>query len=109
LSVGDVDFADVMRVWWREVRVGLLLGFGMGIAAYFRAVTWSPDPMLGVTVGVAIMGIVLWANSAGAVLPLIASRIGVDPTLVAGPIMSTLVDATGLFIYFTLAGLILRI
>ena len=42
-------------------------------------------------------------------LPLVASRIGVDPTLVAGPIMSTLVDATGLFIYFTLAGLILGI
>jgi magnesium transporter len=47
--------------------------------------------------------IVVWANSLGAILPLLASRLKIDPTVVSGPVMSTLVDATGLFIYFTIA------
>jgi magnesium transporter len=52
---------------------------------------------------------VLWANGLGAVLPLLAARLRIDPTVVSGPVMSTLVDATGLFIYFTVAQLVLRL
>lgn len=106
LATGDVEWRDLFSVWWREARVGLLLGAGMCVAAYARAITWEPNPRLGLTVAVAIVGIVLWATSAGAILPLIASRLKIDPTVVSGPVMSTLVDATGLFIYFTLARLI---
>jgi magnesium transporter len=50
---------------------------------------------------------VLWATGAGSLLPLLAARFEIDPTVVSGPVMSTLVDATGLFIYFTIARLIL--
>ena len=103
LSRGDIDWSDVLAVWWREVRVGLLLGAGMGIAAFFRAVSWEPNNMLGVTVACAIVGIVLWATSVAAITPLIATKLGIDPTLVSGPVMSTFVDATGLLIYFSLA------
>ncbi len=49
----------------------------------------------------------LWANVLGALLPLIATRLKIDPTVVSGPVMSTLVDATGLFIYFTIARIII--
>ena len=49
----------------------------------------------------------VWANALGAVLPLLAARLKIDPTVVSGPVMSTLVDATGLFIYFTIAKLLL--
>ena len=107
LATGDIEWQDLFRVWWREARVGLLLGLGMCLAAYIRSVTWEPNPELGLTVAVAIMGIVLWANSAGAILPIVAARLKIDPTVVSGPVMSTLVDATGLFIYFSLARLIL--
>ncbi|HAL62277.1 MAG TPA: magnesium transporter, partial [Chloroflexi bacterium] len=57
----------------------------------------------------AIMIIVIWANSLGSLLPLIAYKLGIDPAVVSGPVMSTLVDATGLFIYLTIAGLMLGI
>ncbi len=107
LATGEVDFGDALRVWWHEARVGLLLGLGMAIAAYVRAITWEPDVALALTVSTSIMGIVLWATGVGSLLPLLASKVGIDPTVVSGPVMSTLVDATGLFIYFTIARLML--
>jgi magnesium transporter len=107
LAIGDVALADALRVWWHEVRVGVLLGLGMAAVAFLRAITWESNPALALAVAVSIVGIVLWATSVGSLLPLIAARLRIDPTVVSGPVMSTLVDATGLFIYFTLARLIL--
>jgi magnesium transporter len=109
LATGDVDLDDALRVWWHEVRVGLLLGIGMAAFAYVRAVTWESDAELALTVSASIMGIVLWATGVGSLLPLLAARLRIDPTVVSGPVMSTLVDATGLFIYFTIARLILGV
>jgi magnesium transporter len=107
LAVGEVELGDAWRVWVHEFRVGLLLGLAMAVIAFLRAITWEPDPALAVTVSASILAIVLWANSAGSLLPLIAARLGIDPTVVSGPVMSTLVDATGLLIYFRIAGTIL--
>jgi magnesium transporter len=107
LATGDVEFGDALRVWLHEALVGLLLGLGMAAVAYARAITWESDPALALTVAAAILGIVLWATSIGSLLPLIAARLGIDPTVVSGPVMSTLVDATGLFIYFTIARTVL--
>ncbi|NLE76053.1 MAG: magnesium transporter [Chloroflexi bacterium] len=109
LALGDVDSSDSLRVWWHETRVALLLGTAMGIAAYVRAITWGTGVPVAITVSLGIIAIVLWANTVGALLPLIASRLRVDPTLVSGPFMSTLVDATGLLIYLSLARFILRV
>jgi magnesium transporter len=107
LATDDVDPSDALRVWWHEARAGLVLGLGMAVVAYLRAITWEPDPALALTVSTSILGIVLWANGIGAVLPLLAARLRIDPTVVSGPVMSTVVDATGLFIYFTIARVIL--
>ncbi len=107
LAVGDVDFTDALRALWHELRTGILLGAAMAVAAYIRAITWDMSQVLAMTVSLAIFAIVLWANSIGSILPLIASRLGIDPTVVSGPLMSTLVDATGLFIYFTIARILL--
>lgn len=107
LATGEVEFGDALRVWLHETAVGLLLGLGMAVVAYTRAITWESDPALALTVSVAIMGIVLWATSIGSILPLVAARLRIDPTVVSGPVMSTLVDATGLFIYFSIARLVL--
>jgi magnesium transporter len=103
LAVGDIDWSDALRAFWHELRVGLLLGGGMAIIAFFRALTWGSSSDLALTVSTAILAIVIWANALGALLPLIATRLKIDPTVVSGPVMSTLVDATGLFIYFTIA------
>ncbi|GAB4550552.1 MAG: magnesium transporter [Anaerolineae bacterium] len=107
LAVGDIDLGDALRALWHELRAGLLLGLGMAAIAYLRALTWGSSPDLASSVALAILAIVIWANALGAVLPLLASRLRIDPTVVSGPVMSTLVDATGLFIYFTIARVIL--
>ena len=107
LATRDIEPKEAFWVWWHEARVGLMLGIGMAIAAFIRAITWEPDAALALTVSVSIMALVLWATSVGSILPLAASRLGIDPALVSGPLMSTLVDATGLFIYFTIAGIML--
>ncbi len=109
LAVGDIDASEILRVWWHEARVGLLLGLGMAVLAYIRAITWEPDPALALTVAVATVGVVLWATGVGALLPLLAARIRIDPAVVSGPVMSTLVDATGLLIYLWLARWMLRL
>jgi magnesium transporter len=107
LAVGDVRLGDALRALWHEIRVGMILGVGMGAIAYLRALLWGSAPSLAVTVSLAILTIVVWANALGAVLPMAAARLGIDPTVVSGPVMSTLVDATGLFLYFSIARVML--
>jgi magnesium transporter len=107
LATGDIDLGDALRVWWHESKIGLALGVGMALVAYLRAITWEPNPALALTVSCSIFGIILWANIVGALLPLLAARLRVDPALVSGPVMTTILDATGLLIYFTAAQLVL--
>lgn len=103
LAIGDMDMKDGLRALWHELRTGLLLGVGMAMVAYVRALWWDTGPELALAVSLSILSIIVWANVLGALLPLLAARLKIDPTVVSGPAMSTLVDATGLFIYFTIA------
>ncbi len=107
LAVGDIDFGDAARTLWHELRTGILLGVLMAVAAYVRAITWGTTQALAATVSLAVLAFVAWSNGMGAVLPLLATKLRIDPALVSGPLMSTLVDATGLIIYFVMARLIL--
>ena len=107
LAVGEIDLGDALKSMWHELRVGLMLGLAMGIIAYIRAVTWGYGQGLALTVSAAIFTIVVWANGMGAFLPILATRLKIDPTVVSGPVMSTLVDATGLLIYFLIAKMML--
>ncbi len=104
---GKLCGADALGTLWHEIRIGLMLGIAMACVAYVRALTWGSSPALALTAALAIFAIVLWANGLGSVLPLLAAKLRIDPTVVSGPVMSTLVDATGLFIYLTIAGVIL--
>lgn len=103
LAVGDLDWKDAWRSLWHELRIGLILGLGMALAAYARSWSWGYSTDMSLTVSLAIFAIVVWANGLGAVLPLLATRLKIDPTVISGPVMSTLVDAFGLFIYFSIA------
>ncbi|MCI0398287.1 MAG: magnesium transporter [Chloroflexi bacterium] len=107
LAVGDLELKHVLRSLWHELRIGLLLGVGMAVVAYGRAMLWGTGQEVALTVSIAIFCIVVWANGLGSLLPLLATWLKVDPTVVSGPAMSTLVDATGLFIYFTVARIVL--
>lgn len=108
LAVGEVRTTDVLRVAWRECRVGLLIGVMLataavvvaGVAGYFVE---SVDLGLAAAVGVALLAVCTWAAIIGATMPLLARRAGIDPAVVSAPLVTTLVDATGLVIYFLVA------
>lgn len=107
LAVGDVEKRDALRVLWHEARVGLLMGLLVAAAGFLRAWAGQGSVELGLTIGLAVGLIVFWSTSVGSLLPIVALLLGFDPALVSGPLMSTLVDATGLFIYLTVARWIL--
>ena len=107
MGVGEVDFGDLLRVLRREVVVGLLIGLVMGGVTYLRAWTLGLGVEIGPVVAITALLIVLWAAVVSAVLPLLLHRLRVDPAVVSAPFITTLVDGTGLFVYFTIARLML--
>lgn len=107
LAIGDIAQRDALHTLWHELRTGIVLGVVMSAVGVVRAFLWHTSPGVALAVGSGLLLIVIWANIVGSLLPLLATRLKVDPTVVSGPFMSTLVDATGLFIYLRVAKLIL--
>ncbi|WP_063046330.1 magnesium transporter [Nocardia pseudovaccinii] len=108
VAVGEVRGSDLFKVIWRECRVGLVLGTmlataGVAIGALFV------DPGTALVVGITLVIICGWAATIGGTMPLLAKRFHIDPAVVSAPMVTTLVDATGLIIYFTTAKLVLGI
>ena len=103
LATGEIDSKDVLRALWHEARIGVLLGLVMSVVAYVIALTWESSNNLSFTVSITVFLIVLWATMLGSLLPILAYRFRIDPAVASGPLMSTLVDATGLFMYLTVA------
>lgn len=116
LAIGEVKLRDWWRVMRREVLSGLVLGSILGVIGFFRIAAWSmfstiygPHWLLvGLTVGVSLVGIVLWGTLAGSMLPFLLRRVGFDPATSSAPFVATLVDVTGLVIYFSVAFLFLK-
>ena len=108
MAVGEVRFSDLPRVLKRELVVGLLLGLMLGVVAI--PIVWLFfDVQFALVIGSTLFVICTWASFAGGLLPLVAKRIGIDPAVVSAPLITTLVDATGLIIYFLIAQAILGI
>ncbi|MFL1381096.1 MULTISPECIES: magnesium transporter [unclassified Nocardiopsis] len=108
LAVGEVRVRDLPQVIWKEARVGLLLGVMLaGLALVIGALLVGFD--VAVVVAFSVIAICTWAAIIGSSMPLLARKVGVDPAVVSSPMVATLVDATGLIIYFSVARLILHI
>jgi magnesium transporter len=103
MGVGEVDFGDLLRVLRREVVVGTIIGLTMGVVTYLRAWTLGVGAQIGPVVALSALLIVVWAAVVSAVLPLLLHRLRIDPAVVSAPFITTLVDGTGLFLYFTIA------
>lgn len=103
LAVGEVKPRDWWTVFSRELVTALIVGLSLGVVGWGRALLWGTDMQLSVVVGVALPLIVVWATVVGAMLPLAAKRLGIDPAVMSAPFISTFVDATGLVIYFETA------
>ncbi len=110
LALGEVMPNQVFRVLRRELLTGLMLGTILGILGFFYAwIFRGQNRPFSAVIGMTILCICLWANSVGAVVPILARKFGIDPAVVSAPLITTLVDATGLVIYFTIAKMVLRI
>jgi magnesium transporter len=116
LALGELSLGEWWRVMRREVWSGLALGGILGAIGFLRSALWSAFSdlygphwhLVAITVGVALVGVVLWGTLAGSLLPFVLRRFGLDPAVSSAPFVATLVDVTGLLIYFSAAVLILR-
>jgi magnesium transporter len=108
LALGEIKIRDAWRVLLREWLTGFFLGLMLGTAGFIYAHYWRGQPWrVSGVVGLALLGICVWANTIGALVPIVARRLGIDPAVISAPFITTLVDATGLVIYFTVAILLL--
>ncbi len=122
MALGEVTLRDWWRVMSREVQAGLSLGVILGAIGIVRVGAWAivgeqyfhrqpygPHwPLVALTVGIALVGVVLWGTLSGSMLPFILRRVGADPAASSAPFVATLVDVTGLIIYFSIALVIMR-
>ena len=116
LALGEIRLAQWWHVMSREIGSGLALGVILGAIGFSRIAIWSAFsnlygphwPLVALTVGLALVGIVLWGTLAGSMLPMVLRRLGFDPATSSAPFVATLVDVTGLVIYFSVAILVLR-
>jgi magnesium transporter len=117
MALGEVRLRDWWRVALRELPSGLCLGAFLGVIGVFRILLWQAVgwydygphyPKVALTVGVALLGVITFGSLAGSMLPFVLRRFGFDPASASAPFVATLVDVTGLIIYFTVALVILR-
>lgn len=112
MAVGEITIGDWWRVLRREILSGLLLGTVLGIIGFIRVSVWHsffPEIygehwlMIAFTVGFSLIGVVLWGTLSGSMLPIFLKKLGADPAVSSAPFVATLVDVTGLIIYFSFA------
>lgn len=116
IAVGEIKLAGWWRVLRREIQAGFLLGCILGAIGFLRITIWAQFTtlygahwfLLAETVGLGLIGIVMWGSIMGAMLPFVLKKCGLDPATSSAPFVATLVDVTGLIIYFTVAMLLLR-
>jgi magnesium transporter len=116
MALGEITLRDWFRVMRKEIVAGLMLGAVLGTIGFLRVAIWSQFsdiygphwPLVAMTVGFALVGVVLWGSLSGSMLPFLLRRVGADPATSSAPFVATLVDVTGLIIYFSIALLIMR-
>jgi magnesium transporter len=107
LAVGELRLNDVGRAWLREVSVGLIIGIVLSAAGLIRAILFDADPGVPIVLAITLLLVVIWANTVATLVPLVAQRVNIDPAVVSAPMITTIVDATGLLIYLSLAAALL--
>ncbi len=116
LALGEVGVRDWWRVMRREILAGLSLGAILGSIGFLRITLWSAFSdiygqhwlLIAITVAMSLVGVVLWGTLTGSLLPFLMRRLGFDPAASSAPFVATLVDVTGLVIYFSVALVVLR-
>jgi magnesium transporter len=117
LALGEVKLGDWRRVFWRELKTGATLGAWLGLLGFARIVLWqqagwadytSHYVLVALTVWMAVTGVVCYGSLVGSMLPFLLRLLGFDPATSSAPFVATLVDVTGVVIYFTCGMALLR-
>ncbi|MGN6508819.1 MAG: magnesium transporter, partial [Chitinophaga sp.] len=116
MALGELTISDWWRVMRREILSGIMLGSVLGFIGFIRILVWNSffhtygdhTILVALTLGVSLIGVVLWGTLSGSMLPLLLKRAGADPASSSAPFVATLVDVTGLLIYFTVAYIFLK-
>ncbi|MEC2469817.1 magnesium transporter, partial [Bacillus thuringiensis] len=109
VAVNEIKFKDIFRVMKKEALVGILLGMTLATAALIRAYTLGVGTEIAQVVAITGLFIVIWSSMVSSVLPLVLNKLKLDPAVISGPFITTLVDGTGLVMYFTVAKMLLDI
>ena len=108
MSLGEVELADWLRVLWKEVRVAVVSGAALAAVNFVRMILFSgTTAMISATVSITLLCAIVLAASVGCLLPMGAKRLGLDPAVMASPMITTIVDCCALIIYFMVAGIML--
>ncbi len=103
LATDEIDFKDILKVIFKELRVASLVGTMLAVVNGIRVTVMYHDPLLAFTLGLTLLCTVVLAKTIGCILPLLAKKCGLDPALMAAPLITTLVDTGTILIYFTIA------
>jgi Mg2+ transporter (mgtE) len=102
MAVGEIETSDIFRVIWKELRVGVITGFALGCVNFIRLFILGNVPVnINLTVSFSMMCTVILAKSIGSTLPMLAKKLKFDPAIMAGPLITTVVDCLALLIFFT--------
>jgi len=109
IALGEIRMREGWRVLGRETSIGAAIGVLIAVVAFARALLWGSSIELAVTVSISVLVICAWSTTIGSLIPLVAHRMRIDPAVLSAPLIATLVDATGLVIYFSIAKVILHL
>jgi len=109
IALGEIRVRQAWRVLGRETSTGATIGVLIAVVAFARALLWGSSMALALTVSISVLAICAWSTTIGSLIPLLAHRLRIDPAVLSAPLIATLVDATGLVIYFSIAKVILRL
>ncbi len=114
ITLGEVRMSNLWYTWRREFTVGFILGITMGLVGFVFALftppgDWDTAWRMAAVIALSLPSIVMWSTTIATIVPTVADHFNIDPTMISGPMISTVVDATGLAIYYALAGLIFGI
>ena len=110
LSLDEIEFSDILKVIWKETRVAILCGLTLAVANFFKLILFEGvEVAISLTISLTLLITVLVAKIIGSSLPMLAKKIGFDPAVMASPLITTMVDALSLLVYFTTATALLNL
>ena len=110
LAVGEIEFRDLLKVIWKEMQVAVCISLVLAVVNGIRIIIMGQgDVLLALTIGVTMACTVIIAKIVGCTLPLVAGKVGLDPAIMATPLISTLVDISTISVYFAIISMVFRL